>query len=53
MAASEVEMGRDAILVLNAGSSSIKLAVFAERAGELALELRGEEIGRASCRERV
>jgi acetate kinase len=31
----------DAILVLNAGSSSIKLAVFAERVGELALELRG------------
>jgi len=31
-----------AILVLNAGSSSIKLAVFAERAGELALELRGQ-----------
>jgi acetate kinase len=32
----------DAILVLNAGSSSIKLAVFAQRAGELALELRGQ-----------
>jgi len=32
----------DAILVLNAGSSSIKLSVFAERAGELALEVRGE-----------
>ena len=31
----------DAILVLNAGSSSIKLSVFAERAGELALEVRG------------
>jgi acetate kinase len=31
----------DAILVLNAGSSSIKLAVFTEHAGELALELRG------------
>jgi acetate kinase len=31
----------DAILVLNAGSSSIKFAVFAEQAGELALELRG------------
>ena len=31
-----------AILVLNAGSSSIKVAVFAERAGELALELRGQ-----------
>src|SRR6266446_6926761 len=32
----------DAILVLNAGSSSIKLAVFADRAGELALELKGK-----------
>src|SRR5213594_1937350 len=32
----------DAVLVLNAGSSSIKLSVFAERAGELALEVRGE-----------
>ena len=31
----------DAILVLNAGSSSIKLSVFAEDAGDLALELRG------------
>jgi len=31
----------DAILVLNAGSSSMKLAVFAGRGGELALELRG------------
>ena len=31
----------DAILVLNAGSSSMKLAVFAGRSGELALELRG------------
>ena len=31
----------DAILVLNAGSSSMKLAVFAERGGELSLELRG------------
>jgi acetate kinase len=31
----------DAILVLNAGSSSMKLAVFAERGGELAVELRG------------
>ena len=31
----------DAILVLNAGSSSIKLAVFAERGGALSLELRG------------
>jgi len=35
----------DAILVLNAGSSSIKLAVFAERDGELALELRGQVEG--------
>ena len=35
----------DAILVLNAGSSSIKLSVFAERVGELALELRGEVEG--------
>jgi acetate kinase len=33
---------RDAILVLNAGSSSIKLAVFAERGSELSLELRGQ-----------
>ena len=32
----------DAILVLNAGSSSIKLSVFTEGAGELALELRGQ-----------
>jgi acetate kinase len=32
---------KDVILVLNAGSSSIKLSVFAERGGELALELRG------------
>jgi acetate kinase len=31
----------DAILVLNAGSSSIKLAVFAVRGGDLALELKG------------
>src|SRR5512132_2005859 len=31
----------DAILVLNARSSSIKLSFFAEGAGELALELRG------------
>src|SRR5215831_2883480 len=31
----------DAILVLNAGSSSLKLSVFTERAGELALALRG------------
>ena len=30
---------KDVILVLNAGSSSIKLSVFAERGGELALEL--------------
>jgi acetate kinase len=35
----------DAILVLNAGSSSIKLSVFAERAGQLALEVRGEVKG--------
>jgi len=35
----------DAILVLNAGSSSIKLAVFVERAGELALVVRGEVEG--------
>jgi len=35
----------DAILVLNAGSSSLKLAVFAERAGELARELHGEVEG--------
>ena len=35
----------DAILVLNGGSSSIKLAVFAERDGELALELRGQVEG--------
>ena len=35
----------DAILVLNAGSSSIKLAVFGERGGELALELRGQVEG--------
>ena len=35
----------DAILVLNAGSSSIKLSVFADRAGELALELRGQVEG--------
>jgi len=33
--------GGDAILVLNAGSSSLKLAVFGERAGALALEVRG------------
>src|SRR3989449_9280674 len=44
-AASEVDRGSAAILVLNAGSPSIKLAVFAERAGELALELRGEVEG--------
>src|SRR5262249_46379588 len=31
----------NAILVLNAGSSSLKLSVFSERAGELALALRG------------
>jgi acetate kinase len=35
----------DAILVLNAGSSSIKLSVFGERGGELTLELRGEVEG--------
>jgi acetate kinase len=35
----------DAILVLNAGSSSIKLAVFVEHGGELALELRGHVEG--------
>ena len=34
-------MPSDAILVLNAGSSSIKLAVFAARGGDLALELKG------------
>jgi acetate kinase len=32
----------DAILVLNAGSSSIKLSVFVENADDLALELRGQ-----------
>jgi acetate kinase len=32
----------DVILVLNAGSSSIKLAIFAERGDQLALELRGQ-----------
>jgi acetate kinase len=32
----------DTILVLNAGSSSIKLSVFAEHGKDLALELRGE-----------
>jgi acetate kinase len=36
---------RDAILVLNAGSSSIKLAVFAEHDAELSLELRGQVDG--------
>jgi acetate kinase len=36
---------RDAILVLNAGSSSIKLAVFAERGSDLSLELRGQTDG--------
>jgi acetate kinase len=35
----------DAILVLNAGSSSIKLAVFATRGDDLALELRGQVEG--------
>jgi acetate kinase len=33
---------RDAILVLNAGSSSIKVSLFGEGAGDLALELRGQ-----------
>src|SRR5689334_5049494 len=36
---------REAILVLNAGSSSLKFAVFAKRAGELARELHGEVEG--------
>ena len=36
---------QDAILVLNAGSSSIKLSVFAERAGDLALQVRGQVEG--------
>jgi len=36
---------RDAILVLNAGSSSIKLAVFAEHGAELSLALRGQVDG--------
>ena len=40
----------DAILVLNAGSSSIKLSVFAERAGELSLEVRGEIAGLYTAR---
>jgi acetate kinase len=35
----------DAILVLNAGSSSIKLAVFAEHRGEMSLQLRGQVEG--------
>jgi acetate kinase len=35
----------DAILVLNAGSSSLKFSVFTERAGELGLELRGQVEG--------
>jgi acetate kinase len=35
----------DAILVLNAGSSSIKLAVFAVRGGDLALELYAYQHG--------
>ena len=34
-------MSSDAILVVNVGSSSIKLAVFAVRGGDLALELKG------------
>jgi acetate kinase len=37
-----MRVSSDAILVLNAGSSSLKLTVFAERAGELARELHGE-----------
>jgi hypothetical protein len=37
----------EAILVLNAGSSSMKVAVFAGRSGELALELRGAVDGRS------
>ncbi len=32
----------DAILVMNAGSSSIKLSVFAAHAGDLNVELRGQ-----------
>ena len=40
-----MDKSKDAVLVLNAGSSSIKLALFAERADELALELRGEVEG--------
>ena len=35
----------DAILVLNAGSSSIKLSVFSEQGSELALQLRGQVEG--------
>ena len=35
-------MSADAILVLNAGSSSLKLSVFANGTDELALELRGQ-----------
>jgi acetate kinase len=35
----------DAILVLNAGSSSIKLAVFAAQGGELLLQARGQVEG--------
>jgi len=35
----------DAILVLNAGSSSVKLAVFGVKGGELALELHGQVEG--------
>ena len=35
----------DAILVLNAGSSSVKLAVYAVQGGELALELHGQVEG--------
>jgi acetate kinase len=40
-----MHMANDPILVLNAGSSSIKLSVFGEGAGELALELRGQVEG--------
>src|SRR5262245_64718419 len=36
---------KDAILVLNAGSSSVKLAVFEVHGSELALELHGQIAG--------
>jgi len=39
----------DAILVLNAGSSSIKRSVVAERAGELALDVRAEVLSWQGC----